>query len=50
MIIYKNIVDLFESAEDRILLIIGAAHVHLLKQFFNENGEFNVEDTIGYLI
>lgn len=49
MIIYKNIADLFESDDERILLIIGAAHVHLLKQFFNENGEFNVEDTIGYL-
>lgn len=49
MIIYKNLVNLFESDDDRILLIIGAAHVHLLKQLFNENGEFNVEDTIGYL-
>lgn len=49
MIIYKNIIDLFESTEDKILLIIGAAHVHLLKQFFNENGDFIVEDSLKYL-
>ena len=49
MIIYKNLVDLFESDQDRVLLIISAAHVHLLKQFFNENGEYHVEDTLKYL-
>lgn len=50
IIIYKNIVNLYESIEDRILLIIGAAHVYLLKQFLNENGEYRVEDTLRYLI
>lgn len=50
MIIYKNIIQLFESDEERILLIIGAAHVHLLKQFFIENGNFDVVDVIPFLL
>lgn len=49
MIIYKNIIELFESDEERILLIIGAAHVHLLKQFFIENGDFDVIDVSVFL-
>lgn len=44
MIIYKNLVELFELNEERILLIIGSAHVHLLTQFLKENGEYNVID------
>lgn len=49
MIIYKNIIDLFKLSDERILLIIGAAHVHLLKQFFKENGDYEVEDVLPYL-
>lgn len=49
MIIYKNIIELFEEKEERILLIIGAAHNHLLKQFFRENGDYHVVDAISYL-
>lgn len=48
--IYKFNSGNIKSDYDRILLIIGAAHVHLLKQFFNENGEYHVENTIKYLI
>ena len=38
-----------ESADDRILLIIGAAHVYLIQQFFEESGAYIIESPLKYL-
>lgn len=48
--IYVNLARLMESASDRILLIIGAAHVHLVSQFLQESGLCTLESTYDYLI
>ena len=47
--IYVNLTRITESAEDRILLIIGAAHVYLIQQFFEESGDYIVESPLKYL-
>ena len=49
MLIYKNLTQLFDSNEERVLLIIGSAHVHLLTQFFEEHGEYKVIDVVKFL-
>ncbi|WP_077324286.1 DUF5694 domain-containing protein [Virgibacillus siamensis] len=48
MIIYKNLTELAWKNE-RILVIYGAGHVHLLTQFLKENGNFIVETAQDYL-
>ncbi|GAB3071361.1 DUF5694 domain-containing protein [Salinicoccus sesuvii] len=40
--LYKNVVDIIHSGNEKVLLLIGAAHVYLLKQFIEESGEANV--------
>lgn len=47
--IYVNLTRITESANDRILLIIGAAHVYLIQQFFEESGDYIVESPLKYL-
>ena len=47
--IYVNLTRITESADDRILLIIGAAHVYLIQQFFEEAGDYIVESPLKYL-
>jgi len=49
LIIYSNITRLAQSADDRILLIIGAGHVYLISQFLRESGLFHVESAHTYL-
>jgi hypothetical protein len=49
MVIYRNIVDLVESDEDRIFVLYGAGHLHLLKQFLQESGLFTIELVENYL-
>lgn len=49
LIIYANITRLAQSADDRILLIIGAGHVYLVSQFLRESGLFHVESAHTYL-
>jgi len=49
LIIYHNIVNLIENADDRILLIIGAAHIHLIKQFLSESELVEIEEIEKYL-
>jgi hypothetical protein len=49
LIIYSNLARISNSPSDRTLLIIGAAHVHLVSQFLKESGEFNVVPAITYL-
>lgn len=47
--IYSNIAKLANAPSDNILLIIGAAHVHLISQFLKESGLFDVHPAIDYL-
>ncbi|GAA3716493.1 hypothetical protein GCM10022378_03440 [Salinicoccus jeotgali] len=42
LIIYKNIMELIQAKHDRVLLYIGAAHLHLLKQFLTESRQVDV--------
>ena len=47
--IYVNLTRITESADERLLLIIGAAHVYLVQQFFEEAGDYIVESPLKYL-
>lgn len=49
LIIYKNIIDLIESEDERILLIIGAGHRYLINQFLTESGTVDIIDPNQYL-
>ncbi|RKU21813.1 hypothetical protein C6500_05555 [Candidatus Poribacteria bacterium] len=46
---YVNLTRITESADDRILLIIGAAHVYLIQQFLEESGDYIIESPLKYL-
>lgn len=50
MLIYKNLVKLIESNEERIFVLYGAAHLHLLLQFIGESGLFDVKVASDYLL
>lgn len=47
--IYVNLTRITESADERILLIIGAAHTFLIQQFFEDAGDYIVESPLKYL-
>ena len=47
--IFVNLTRITESADDRILLIIGAGHVFLVQQFLEESGDYIVESPLKYL-
>ena len=47
--IYVNLTRIAESADDRILLIIGAGHVYLVQQFLEESGDYIIESPLKYL-
>jgi Family of unknown function (DUF5694) len=49
MLIYKNIMELATSSEDRIFVLYGAGHLPLLLQFFKESRLCNVEVASDYL-
>ncbi len=49
MKIFVNIVRITDSDDDKILVIYGAGHAHLLNQFAKESGYFNVESPLKYL-
>ena len=49
MLIYKNLVNLINSEEERIFVLYGAGHLHLLLQFLKESRLFNVEIASDYL-
>lgn len=49
LIIYSNLARITNSPSDRTVLIIGAAHIHLVSQFLKESGMFDVEPAIAYL-
>lgn len=47
--IFVNLTRITESADDRILLIIGAGHVYLVQQFLEDSGDYIVESPLKYL-
>lgn len=47
--IFVNLTRITESADDRILLIIGAAHAYLIQQFLEESGDYIIESPLKYL-
>ena len=47
--IYVNLTRITESADERILLIIGAGHVYLVQQFLEESGDYILENPLKYL-
>jgi len=49
LILFSNLSRLTTSADDRILFIVGSAHVQILYQFLEESGLFNLERADKYL-
>ncbi|QUW20844.1 hypothetical protein JSQ81_13580 [Sporosarcina sp. Marseille-Q4063] len=49
LILYSNVRRLITSPQDRVLLLIGGSHVHLVKQFLKESGGCTVVDANEYL-
>ena len=47
--IFVNLTRITESADDRIMLIIGAGHTYLIQQFLEESGDYIVESPLKYL-
>ena len=47
--IFVNLTRITESADDRILLIIGGGHVYLVQQFLEDSGDYVVESPLKYL-
>ncbi|WP_047985576.1 DUF5694 domain-containing protein [Ornithinibacillus californiensis] len=50
LIIYKNLVEMVTSNDDRVFVLYGVGHVHLLTQFLRESGRFHVETSQDYLV
>ena len=46
---FVNLTRITETANDRILLIIGAGHVYLVQQFLEESGDYIVESPLKHL-
>ena len=46
---FVHLTRITESADDRILLIIGAGHVYLIQQFLEDSGDYIVESPLKYL-
>ena len=44
-----NLTRITESADDRILLIIGGGHVYLVQHFLEASGDYNLESPLEYL-
>ena len=47
--IYVNLTRITESADDRILLVIGASHIFQIEQFLKDSGDYIVESPLKYL-
>lgn len=50
LILFSNLSRIATSSDDRILLLIGRAHVQILYQFLNESGLFQLESAENYLV
>ena len=49
LIIYKNILDLIQDENERILMIIGAGHRYLINQFLSESNEVIIVNPSTFL-
>lgn len=49
LIIYKNIMDLIHDENERILVIIGSGHRHLVNQFLSESDEVLIVNPSTFL-
>ena len=49
LLIYKNIMEMATSSNERIFVLYGAGHLHLLIQFLQDSGLVNVEVAQRYL-
>lgn len=47
--IFVNLTRITESADDRILLVIGASHIFQIEQFLKDSGDYIVESPLKYL-
>ena len=47
--IFVNLTRITESADDRVLLMIGAGHVFLVQQYLEDSGNYIVESPLKYL-
>jgi hypothetical protein len=47
--IFSNLVRLVESPEERVLLVIGAGHAKLLRDYIRSSPNLNFVETAGYL-
>ena len=47
--IFVNLTRITESDDDRLLLMIGAGHVFLVKQFLEDSGDYIIESPLKYL-
>lgn len=46
---FVNLTRITESADDRILLIIGAGHTYLIQQFLEESEDYIIESPLKCL-
>ncbi|GMK37349.1 hypothetical protein PCCS19_04020 [Paenibacillus sp. CCS19] len=49
LILFSNLARIVDSSDDRILLIVGSAHVQIVSQFIEESGLFERELAYDYL-
>jgi hypothetical protein len=49
LMIYTNLVRLVESPGERVLLVIGAGHAKLLRDYLGSSPNLRLEDTLSYL-
>lgn len=47
--IFVNLTRITESADERVLLMIGAGHVFLVQQYLEDSGDYVVESPLKYL-
>lgn len=47
--IWKNVTELFQDPDEKILLLIGAGHLHYLRQIFSDAGTVRMVDTVDFL-
>ena len=46
---FVNLTRITESADDRILLVIGAGHTYLIQQFLEDSEDYIIESPLKYL-
>jgi pheromone shutdown protein TraB len=49
LMIYMNLVRLVESPGERVVLVIGAGHAKLLRDYLGSSPNLRLEDTLSYL-